>query len=496
MLTPSNNRFFIILIAASSIASLTVCHSGHDDSTIELIANTRPSVVVIEAKSPLSSKLGPLGDVLSNPKEADESKGKTKWYTSVGSGVIWDKRGHLVTTASLVHDAQVFTVRLITGDVMSAELIGKDEETNLAVLKITSESTEFPSIPIREKFLPEGAWVALLGYGIGGVPSIATGVAGIPPELFDPTRSWFQFTAPVRPGNSGSALIDSNGQLAGIVLGREEDSGFQAIIRLLTQSNTSSGSPTTNKAASISNFGIAIPISMASVVIREIIRSGNYSRGWIGVIVEIDQTEEKHTCLKICQIVQDSPADDAGLQTGDRLLQLNGQNLTLPSDLGRLVTQSNIGHSLPLVFERDGVRSTIQLEIRRKPEIIPQLLSENSASTSTISVKDLGLTVNNMTPALRQHLKAPQNNGILVAEVSDTEIIKTGDIAVGDIITHLSGHAIKTVEDFNQQLASMDLKSATQLTAMRNGKQIQVSLPLYKFLSRSPAQTSFINTNN
>ncbi len=480
---------FIVLIGFIQYPIHTAI-AGHDDTSIEMIARTRPAVVNIEAKSPLSTRMGPLGDLLSKSPASDQPSEKTKWYTSVASGVIWDSDGHIVTTASLIQDAEKISVRLISGDVFPAELVGKDEETNLAVLKITSETrTQFPHLSPRDSSLPEGAWVALLGYGIGGVPSISTGVAGIPPEQFDPNRNWFQFTAPVRPGNSGSALIDSTGQLAGIVLGREEDSGFQAVIHLLTRQNTTADSHSSNsRSNSVSNFGIAIPISLATDVIREIITSGNYVRGWIGVIVEADNTG-KSTCLRITDIVEGSPADDAGLNPGDRLLKIDDQELSLPSELGRLVNRSNIGRKLPLVFERDGTRQTLELEIRRKPDRMPQISGKVHKASTLLTCRDLGIQINNMTPALRQHLKAPQSNGVLVVDVVDTGILHNGDISVGDILTHLAGRAIKTVDEFNQQLNAIDLKGATQITMIRNGKQLQISIPLYKLMTGNPTDT-------
>ncbi len=483
----------IVLIGCIPISAPSAV-AGHDDASIELIARTRPAVVNIEAKSPLSTRMGPLGDLLSKSPASQQTGDRTKWYTSVASGVIWDSIGHIVTTASLIQDAEQISVRLISGDVYPAQLVGKDEETNLAVLQITSETRpQFPHLSPRDSNLPEGAWVALLGYGIGGVPSIATGVAGIPPEQFDPNRNWFQFTAPVRPGNSGSALIDSNGHLAGIVLGREEDSGFQAVIHLLTRQSSSSESHSPgSRSNSISNFGIAIPIAMASDVIREIIASGNYVRGWIGVIVEADNTG-KSPCLRITDIVEGSPADDAGLNPGDRLLKIDDQELSLPSELGRLVTRSNIGRKLPLVYERSGTRQTLELEIRPKPDRMPQISEKVQKTKAVLTSRDLGIQIDNMTPALRQHLKAPQNNGVLVVDVTDTGILHHGDVSVGDIITHLSGRVIKSVDEFNEQLNVTDLKGATHLTIFRNGNQLQVSIPLYKLQTRGTADTMQID---
>ena len=248
-----------------------------------LSKNARPGVVTIEARSPISSKLGPLGSVLSKQSGITE---RHRWYTSVASGVVWDSRGHVVTTASVVKNAVDFIVRTASGLEFPAKLLGKDDETNLAVLGYDgSEKSGTRAIPIRENSLPEGSWVSLLGYGFGGVPTISTGIAGVPPGRHSVSKTWFQFTAPIRPGNSGSALIDSDGNLAGIVLGREEDIGFHAVIKMLTQQknrDVAGSSPV----VSFSNFGVAIPASIAQRIVRQLIESGTVSRGWIGISVK------------------------------------------------------------------------------------------------------------------------------------------------------------------------------------------------------------------
>ncbi len=360
---PCKIKYFSLFLIFGVLFSGVSGAATWDDEIVQIIHAARPSVVIVEARAPFNEKLGPLGDIITG----QNNKTTRKWYKSMASGVVWDRKGYVVTTASVAKDAKEFTVRLWCGKSYEADLAGLDEESNLAVLECRLPSGgDFPVLEQRLSPLPEGSWIALLGFGVGGTPSVASGMAGVPAEEFDQPRMWFQFVAPVRPGNSGGALIDSDGKLAGIVLGREEDSGFQAIIRRMSHQSPVGNNPSIY---GLSHFGIAIPTLDAERVVRQIIDTGCVQRGWAGVGLRrrTCKSAVDHICLSIVRIIPGSPADKAGLKAGDCLLTLNGHPLHSPGTFGQLVTRTAPGETVDIEFIRDGKTEATAMTIEARP---------------------------------------------------------------------------------------------------------------------------------
>ncbi|MBN1880073.1 trypsin-like peptidase domain-containing protein [bacterium] len=363
----SVSRLFIIVCMLNVTAPLfTVCAHPVDDETLALVSRARDGIVNIEAKIGISDRMGPFGKALS-AHLTQRNDLQQKWYLSLGSGVIWDDKGHIVTTKSVVKTADFITVRSSKGNTFRAKLIGSDDVTNLAVLTIDTPLPDcFMPMTHRTMKLPEGSWLVLMGYGYGGLPTISPGMAGVPPEDFDPSRHWFQFTAPLRPGNSGGALIDSNGHLAGIALGREEDIGFNAVVKMLTSHNQQNFSP--SQVNSYSSLGVGVPINQVHPVVEQIIRSGRVIRGWIGVSVQAQkESESTDGGLRVVRIIPGSPAENAGLSLGDGLLCVNGMDVRDPRDLGRMIQDLSPGTRVPIDFIREGKNLRTEVVIQERP---------------------------------------------------------------------------------------------------------------------------------
>ncbi|MGB3976733.1 MAG: trypsin-like peptidase domain-containing protein [bacterium] len=365
-----------IRLASLSLLLLTVASPLHhvcafesDDIMVPLIQKARQGIVNIEAKIPMTDKMGRFGQALQSHFE-DNGLSNPKWYVSMGSGVIWSKDGYIVTTKSVVKTSNDISVRLLNGETHSARLVGADDVTNIAVLRLDADQLKnVRPIAHRTKKLHEGSSLLLMGYGYGGIPTISAGLAGMPPEDFDPSRHWFQFTAPLRPGNSGSALVDSNGNLAGIALGREEDLGFNAVIKLLTGQKESNVPQ--SQIMSYSSLGVGIPINYAARIVEQIIHTGKVVRGWIGVSVRpfpVNSSHDEHT-LQIVRIIPGSPAEEAGLQIGDTMLCVDGVDLTDPESLGRIIQEYSPGTRVNIDFSRNNVNHRTELTVIERPDL-------------------------------------------------------------------------------------------------------------------------------
>ncbi len=370
---------FCIAILVSSIHCTMA--SPNDDETVSIVAKARNGIVNIEARIGLSEQMGPFGKALSNHLSRKDDT-QQKWYLSLGSGVVWDDKGNIVTTKSVVKSSDQIMVRSIQGDTFHAKVIGFDDLTNITVLSLESElPASLQPITHREKKLSEGSWLLLMGYGYGGLPTISPGMAGIPPEDYDPGRHWFQFTAPIRPGNSGSALIDSDGRLAGIALGREEDIGFNAVVRMLTSQNQQGLSP--SQLNSYSSLGVGIPINQVKPIVDQIIRSGRVIRGWIGVSVREIQQDKAENGLDVVRIIPGSPADNAGLELGDMIHCINGMDVRNPKDLGRMIHELTPGSRVSIDFSRDGKNLRTDVLILERPAQRDLVRDDSSARSSS-----------------------------------------------------------------------------------------------------------------
>jgi len=383
------NRFFTITLLALTMSSGLVVAHPPDQNTIQIVSRARQSIVNIEARVPLSDQMGVFGKVLSAHLR-DRNESNQKWYLSLGSGIIWDNQGHIVTTKSVVKKSDLIIVKTQNGDTFKARIIGSDDLTNISVLELHSDTQHvFEPLYHRVDKLSEGSWLVLMGYGYGGLPTISPGMAGIPPEDFDPGRHWFQFTAPLRPGNSGSALIDSEGQLAGIALGREEDIGFNAVVKMLTAKNQPDMA--SSSVASYSSLGVGIPINQLKPIVDQIIRSGRVIRGWVGVSVRSRRDDhETEPGLQVVRIIPGSPADNAGLKIGDHILCVNGMDVADPKDLGKMVREFTPGSRVPVDFNRDGQNLRTEIVIFERPAQ-NDLLQDDDHETTAAGLPDTPL---------------------------------------------------------------------------------------------------------
>ncbi len=370
------------MLAGSGILSITHAFS---DSMVPLIQEARQGVVNIEARMPITDRMGQFGKALSAHLEETGNR-HPRWYVSLGSGVVWNNEGYIVTTQSVIKTSDNIIIRTIHGDSQSARIVGIDDITNIAVLKLESDTPDtLQPIPHRNNSLPEGSGLVLMGYGIGGIPTISPGMAGIPPEDYDPSRHWFQFTAPLRAGNSGSALIDSNGHLAGIALGREEDIGFSAVIRMLTSQGQMES--IRSESASYSSLGIGIPITKAKPVIEQIIHEGRVVRGWIGISVQnllINATGESG--LRVMRVIPGSPADDAGLKQGDFILCVNNNDISDPRHLGHVIQNHPPGTEVIFDFLRDDNNFRTKVIVSERPsqrELTVENVNEDLSDASS-----------------------------------------------------------------------------------------------------------------
>jgi serine protease DegS len=277
---------------------------------------------------------------------------------SLGSGIIYDVRGHIVTNYHVVAQATGIRVQLRNGDAAPAALVGVDRDTDLAVLKISLGT--LPIMPLgRSDRLRVGDPVLAIGNPLGlghtvtqGIVS-ATGRAQLGVTTFE---NFIQTDAAINLGNSGGALIDATGKLVGL------------------------NSAIAGRQAGIEGIGFAIPVDLVRGVVDAIIRDGKVVRGWIGVIprnltaTEIEQTGVADGSVLVRGVYRGSPADAQGVASGDVITQVNGSPLRGAQDLLARIAMLKPGQGLRLRLwrrgpvEGEGLEHSVRIEVIERPQ--------------------------------------------------------------------------------------------------------------------------------
>ena len=268
---------------------------------------------------------------------------------SLGSGVIIDaKRGYVLTNNHVVDKADEITVTLKDGRILNAKLVGKDPETDVAVVQIPAENLS--AVPLADSDrLRVGDFVVAIGnpFGLGqtvtsGIVS-ALGRSGLGIEGYE---DFIQTDASINPGNSGGALVNLRGELIGI--------------------NTAIIAPGGGNVG----IGFAIPVNMAQQIMTQLVEHGEVRRGSIGMLVQ-DLTaelakafdiQETHGAV-ISKVVKDSPAERAGLRTGDVVVRVNGKPVVTSGELRTSIGMLRVGEVVTMDVIRDGKNRTIKLAI-------------------------------------------------------------------------------------------------------------------------------------
>lgn len=315
------NQSSVIYQDTSKIVSTGSQDSSTIKSVVEQCAN---SVVEIQTESVTNG---------SNPFQQYVSSG-------AGSGVILTQDGYIVTNHHVIEDANSITVRTRSGDEYNASLVGSDEQSDLAVLKIDATGLT-PAVLGDSTTLEVGDLAIAIGNPLGELGgSVTSGIiSALDREMTidGQTMTLLQTDAAVNPGNSGGGLFNANGDLIGIVNAKSSGENVEGI-------------------------GFAIPISTATDIIDELIANGEVtSRPTLGVSlynVEDEMTASQlgvdSTGVYIVQIVDGGAADNAGLRSGDRIVRVDGSEVSSASDVRAALNKHKIGESISITVERNG----------------------------------------------------------------------------------------------------------------------------------------------
>jgi serine protease Do len=367
-----------------------------------------------------------------------------------GSGFFISASGYIVTNNHVVEKARDITATLKDGRELKATVVGRDERTDLAVLKV--DGTGFPFV----EFAPDarvrvGDWVVAIGnpFGLGG-----TATAGIVSALgrervadSGNIADFMQIDAPINPGNSGGPTFDMNGRVIGINTAIFSRSGGNV------------------------GIGFAVPAALADRTTKQLIASGRVTYGWLGVSIgdvsrEAAESYGLDANLKgalINNVTSGAPAARAGLKRGDIVVQFNGERIEGSNDLTRRVGQTRVGDVIRLeVLGPKGGRRTVPVTIAARPS--EQQLAQNdggpSSDPTTPAVAEpaanvLGLVVGPMSATARTRLRlAATDKGVLILGVDENSKAADRGIRPGDAILTANGDELSSAEDLDAAIAT------------------------------------------
>ncbi|ARU55323.1 serine protease MucD [Oleiphilus messinensis] len=378
---------------------------------------------------------------------------------SMGSGFIVSKDGYILTNNHVISGADEVIVRLSDRRELVAELVGADERSDLALLKVEAE--DLPVVQLgKSNRLKVGEWVLAIGSPFGFDYTVTAGIVSalgrsLPNENYVP---FIQTDVAINPGNSGGPLFNLDGEVVGIN----------------SQIYTRSGG--------FMGVSFAIPIDVAMHVVDQLKGQGYVTRGWLGVLIqevsrdlaESFELSKPHGAL-VAQVMENSPAAEAGVKVGDIIAEYNGVEIGLSSDLPHLVGRTPVGKSAELIVIRNGDRKKLTVKIGELPSDNAPRVGKSSQNDSQIN--PLNVVVQELNAATKEKLSI--SGGVQVVEVGAGPARVAG-IRRGDIINSINGEHIDDLKAFNALVEDLPEGKAIPILILREGNPAFVVVKITK----------------
>jgi len=360
---------------------------------------------------------------------------------SLGSGVIVDAKGYIVTNRHVVEKADRVRVRLQDdppGVLHDAKVIGSDQETDLAVIKIDSDKP----LPVAKlgnsDGMQVGDWVLAIGSPFGLNATVTAGIVSYKGRNIVPNRqfqSFIQTDAAINPGNSGGPLVNMQGEIIGINTA------------ILTDTNAYAG------------VGFAMPSNTVAQVYNQLIGPDHrVSRGSIGVefsaqpVPAIARVYGVQSGVTISNVVAGSPADQAGLKVGDTITAVDGKDVKNGDDLVGEIAGRKPGSKAKVNFTRNGKKDETTVTIADRAKLFAARLGEDEAGNDSEEPKQskFGATVRALTPDLADRLDIPAGKGVIVQDVKPGSFAEDLGLNRGDVVLEINKQTVNSTDDFTR----------------------------------------------
>jgi serine protease Do len=410
-----------------------------------------PSVVNINTESTIKNphirKGGPDGD--SSPFDdffdrffgGQGGDGGAIRERSLGSGVVVDPKGYILTNRHVIDKADRIRVKLQDdppGVLHDAKVIGSDQETDLAVIKIDADHP----LPVAKlgnsDGMQVGDWVLAVGSPFGLQETVTAGIVSAKGRNIVPQRqfqSFIQTDAAINPGNSGGPLVNMEGEVIGINTA------------ILTETNSYAG------------VGFALPSNTVATVYNQLIGPEHrVARGSIGIMFDAQENPAiarvygGGSGITISSVVAGSPADQAGLKVGDTITTVDGKNVKTGDELVADIAARKPGSKVALGFIRNGKKDEATVAVADRAKLFAKRLGEDQdeGDESTPKQSKFGITVRTVTPSIADRLELTPGKGVIVQDVKPGSFADDIGFARGDVILEINKQPVNSEDDFNR----------------------------------------------
>ena len=372
---------------------------------------------------------------------------------SLGSGFIIDKEGHIVTNNHVIEDADEIKVKLADGEEYDAKLVGRDPNTDLALIKIKRASDLVPLEMGDSDNLDVGSWVVAIGSPFGLEQTVTAGIVSAKGRVIGagPYDNFIQTDASINPGNSGGPLLNLSGEVVGI---------NTAIV------------------AQGQGIGFAIPVNLAKDIVAQLKDHGSVTRGWLGVGIQ-DLTSElaEYYGLKdkkgvlVSQVFKGDPAEKAGIKPNDIIVAVDGEPVNTSRELSATIAGLEVGKRTAITVIRNGQEKTLYAELSKRKDadlVAKQELKDNG---------DLGLQVMELTPeAARRFGHTVDENGVLVVGVLPGSKAAQAGIQQGDLVKEVNRKPVDSAEKLKSELKNKTGNSIRLLVKRPNAGFLVITI--------------------
>ncbi len=365
---------------------------------------------------------------------------------SLGSGFVVDREGYILTNNHVVESGDKIIVRLSDQKEFEAKLVGRDAKTDIAVIKIDAD-IDLSTAPLGDSDkLEVGEWVLAIGNPFGLEHSVTSGIVSAKGRNIGagPYDNFIQTDASINPGNSGGPLINLRGEVVGI--------------------NTAIFS----RGGGNIGIGFAIPINLVKELLPQLKSKGKVTRGWLGVVIQgvtpaiaeslgMDQARG----ALVANVSSDGPAQRAGVQIGDVIIEFGGKRVKVSNDLPIIVARTPVGKEVSVIVLRDGKEVKLSVAVGE--------LKEEEVIASTKGKGDLGLTVQRVTPQIAESLGLERAEGVVITMVELGSPAEEAGLRRGDVILEIDRKSIRKLSDYQKAITKIK-KGKGVLFLVRRGE--------------------------
>ena len=398
------------------------------------------------------------------PQQQPTPREYKQFQRGMGSGMILDRQGHILTNYHVVKDVDEISVQLADKRKFEAEIVGTDPRTDIAVIRLKGRVPEdLPTVTLGDSdALAVGDLVLAIGAPFGLTQTVTTGIIsakGRSDVGITDYEDFLQTDAPINPGNSGGPLVNMQGEVIGM------------------------NSAIATSVGQFAGVGFAIPSAMIKTLLPRLIKGEKITRGQLGVVIqEVTKDLAKQFGLTqtkgvlVSQVTKESAADKAGLKVGDVILRYDGHEVTDTRELRNAVAATAPGTRVQIEILRDGKTRTVTATIGTL---------EGEAATATPStageneLAKLGLTVQTLTPDLAKQFNVENETGVVITDVSEGSVAGLANLQTGDVILEADHQKVTTAAELEQILAKANDKDSVLLLVNHQGTTVFVVLRMH-----------------